>query len=300
MRYFAALLLATMIACGGGPEKTGQKTFSTPEDAVVALVDAARAGNKAELSAIFGPEGEAILSSGDPVMDRNAAQTFVLAYDQRAQLSEENGKRVLLIGNEEWPFPIPVIKDGSSWRFDAEAGADEVLYRRIGRNELNTLEACRAYVAAQQEYAGKAHDGKKAGAYAQKFASAPGKQDGLYWPTEAPAEPSPLGDLIAKAAALGYKSPGDTPVPFHGYYFRILTAQGKSAEGGARDYLKQGEMRGGFALIAVPAEYGNSGIMTFIVNQDGAIFQKDLGLDTAKVAAGISAFDPDPTWTRLQ
>jgi hypothetical protein len=300
MRYLAILFLATMVACGGSPEKSGQKTFPTPEDAVVALVDAARAGNKAELSAIFGPEGEAILSSGDPVMDRNAVQTFVLAYDQRAQLSEENGKRVLLIGNEEWPFPIPVIKDGSSWRFNAEAGADEVLYRRIGRNELNTLEACGAYVVAQQEYAEKAHDGKKAGAYAQKFASAPGKQDGLYWPTEAPAESSPLGDLIAKAAALGYQSPGDTPVPFHGYYFRILTAQGKSAEGGARDYLKQGEMRGGFALIAVPAEYGNSGIMTFMVNQDGIIFQKDLGADTEKVAAAISAFDPDSTWSKAE
>ena len=299
MRYPAILLLVTMVACGGGPEKSGQKTFSTPEDAVVAMVDAARAGNKAELSAIFGPEGEKILSSGDPVMDQNAVQTFVAAYDERAQLSEENGNRVLLIGNEEWPFPIPLIKDGAIWRFDTEAGVDEVLFRRVGRNELNTIEACRAYVAAQQEYAKKTHDGKAAGAYAQRFASTSGKQDGLYWQVGASEEPSPLGELIAKAAALGYRA-GDKPVPFYGYYFRILTSQGNNAGGGARDYMKQGEMRGGFALIAVPAEYGNSGIMTFIVNQDGVVFQKDLGPDTAKVGAEISAFDPDPTWTKVQ
>lgn len=299
MRYLAILSLVAMIACGGSPENTGQKTFATPEDAVVAVVDAARAGNKAELSAIFGPEGEKILSSGDPVMDQNAVRTFVAAYDERAQLSEENGNRILLIGNEEWPFPIPVTKDGAKWRFDTEAGADEVLFRRIGRNELNTIEACRTYAAAQQEYAKKAHDGKAAGAYAQKFASTPGKQDGLYWQVGASEEPSPLGDLFAKAAALGYHA-GDKPVPFYGYYFRILTSQGDNAGGGARDYMERGEMRGGFALIAVPAEYGNSGIMTFMVNQDGVVFQKDLGADTEKIAAGISVFDPDPTWTKVQ
>ena len=299
MRNLTMLLLIVMVACGS-PERPGQTTFSTPEDAVVAMVDAARAGNRAELMAIFGPEGEKILSSGDPVMDQNAVQTFIAAYDERAQLSEEDGKRILMVGNEEWPFAIPLIKDGAKWRFDAEAGADEVFYRRIGHNELNTIEACRTYVAAQQEYAKKAHDGIKAGAYAQRFPSTPGKQDGLYWEAKASEDPSPLGDLIAKAAALGYHGSGDKPMPFYGYYFRILTAQGKNAEAGARDYLKQGEMRGGFALIAVPAEYGNSGIMTFMVNQDGVVFQKDLGADTTKTAAEISAFDPDPTWTRVQ
>ena len=299
MRNLTMLLLIVMVACGS-PEKPGQTTFSTPEDAVVAMVDAARAGNKAELMAIFGPEGEKILSSGDPVMDQNAVQTFIAAYDERAQLSEEDGKRILMVGNEEWPFAIPLIKDGAKWRFDAEAGADEVFYRRIGHNELNTIEACRTYVAAQQEYAKKAHDGIKAGAYAQRFPSTPGKQDGLYWEAKASEDPSPLGDLIAKAAALGYHGSGDKPMPFYGYYFRILTAQGKNAEAGARDYLKQGEMRGGFALIAVPAEYGNSGIMTFMVNRDGVVFQKDLGEDTTKIAAEISTFDPDPTWTRVQ
>jgi hypothetical protein len=299
MRNLTMLLLIVMVACGS-PEKPGQKTFSTPEDAVVAMVDAARAGNKAELMAIFGPDGEKILSSGDPVMDQNAVQTFIAAYDERAQLSEEIGRRILMVGNEEWPFAIPLIKDGAKWRFDAEAGADEVFYRRIGHNELNTIDACRSYVAAQQEYAKKAHDGRKAGAYALKFPSTPGKQDGLYWEAKASEDPSPLGDLIAKSAALGYHGSGDKPMPFYGYYFRILTAQGKNAEGGARDYLKQGEMRGGFALIAVPAEYGNSGIMTFMVNQDGIVFQKDLGADTTKTAAAISAFDPDPTWIRVQ
>jgi hypothetical protein len=299
MRNSIMLMLVMMVACGS-PEKPGQKTYATPEDAVVAMVDAARAGNRAELSAIFGPEGEKILSSGDPVMDKNAAQTFVAAYDERAQLSEEDGKRVLLIGNEEWPFPVPLIKDGAKWRFDAAAGADEVLFRRIGRNELNTIELCGTYVAAQMEYAKKPHDGKAAGAYAQKIASTPGKQDGLYWQVDASAEPSPLGDLIAKASAMGYDSPSGKPAPFYGYSFRILTAQGKNAEGGARDYLKQGEMRAGFALIAVPAEYGNSGIMTFMVNQDGVVFQKDLGPETEKITAGITAFDPDPTWTKAR
>ena len=299
MRNLALLLLVMTVACGA-PQKPVHKTFATPEDAVVAMVDAARAGNKAELSAIFGPEGERILSSGDPVMDQNSVQTFVAAYDERAQLSEENGKRVLLIGNEEWPFPIPLISDGTIWRFDAEAGVNEVLFRRIGRNELTTIEVCRTFVEMQREYAKRAHDGNAAGAYAQRFASTPGKQDGLYWETGASEDPSPMGEFVAEAAASGYHSPGDKPVPFHGYYFRILTAQGKNAEGGARDYLVGGGMRGGFALVAVPAEYGNSGIMSFIVNQGGVVFEKDLGPDTAKVAAGISAFDPDPTWNQVQ
>jgi len=299
MRNFTLLLLVMMVACGT-PEKPGQKTFSTPEDAVVAMVDAARAGNTAELSAIFGPDGQTILSSGDPVMDQNSVQVFLTAYDERAQLSEEDGKRVLMIGNEEWPFPIPLIKDGASWRFDAVAGTEEVLFRRIGKNELSTIDVCRTFVQAQQDYAKKAHDGRAAGAHAQKFASTPGKQDGLYWKTGESEDPSPLGGFFARAEAEGYRRSEDKPVPFHGYYFRILTAQGKNAEGGARDYLKQGEMRGGFALIAVPAEYGNSGIMTFIVNQDGTVFQKDLGPDTAKLAAEIAAFDPDSTWNKIQ
>lgn len=299
MKNLALLLLITMVACNS-PAIPGHKTFSTAEDAVVAMVDAAREGNTAELSAIFAPEGQKILSSGDPVMDQNLIQVFLTAYDERAQLSAEEGKRILLIGNEEWPFPIPLIQEGASWRFDAESGADEVLFRRIGRNELSTIEVCRTIVQAQQDYAKEAHDGRAAGAYSQKFASTAGKHDGLYWQTGESEAPSPLGGFTARAEAEGYRRSEDKPVPFHGYYFRILTAQGKNAEGGARDYLKQGEMRGGFALIAVPAEYGNSGIMTFIVNQDGAVFQKDLGPDTAKLAAGIAAFDPDPTWNKVQ
>ena len=172
-----------------------------------------------------------------------------------------------------------------------------MLFRRIGRNELSTITVCNTFVEAQKEYARKPHDGRPAGAYAQRFASTPGKQDGLFWKTEESEEPSPLGELAAQAAAEGYKRSGGGPVPFHGYYFRMLTAQGKDADGGALNYVKDGEMRGGFALIALPAEYGKSGVMTFIVNQDGKVRQKDLGPDTAKLAAEIKEFDPDPSWT---
>jgi len=284
------------VSCGSSGE-SAQKTFSSPEDAVIALVNAARLGNKQEMTAIFGPEGQKILASGDPVMDQRAVQVFLAAYAERAQLIDENSRWTLIIGKEEWPFPIPLVKEQRKWRFDTAAGVEEVLFRRIGRNELSTITVCNTFVEAQKEYARKPHDGRPAGAYAQRFASTPGKQDGLFWKTEESEEPSPLGELAAQAAAEGYKRSGGRPVPFHGYYFRMLTAQGRDADGGALNYVKDGEMRGGFALIALPAEYGKSGLMTFIVNQDARIHQKDLGPDTAKLAAEIKEFDPDPSWT---
>jgi len=293
---FLLLLPAMTVSCGSQEEAPGQKAFSSPEDAVVALVQAARTDNKAEITAIFGPDAQKVLASGDPVMDRRSVEVFLAAYEERAQLTNENDKRTLLIGNEEWPFPIPLVKENWKWRFDTAAGVKEVLFRRIGRNELSTITACRTFVEAQKEYAKKPHDGKPAGAYAQKFASTPGKQDGLYWKNEESQEPSPLGELAAQAAAEGYRRSGDQPVPFHGYYFRMLTAQGKNADGGARNYLKDGEMREGFSLIALPAEYGSSGIVTFIVNQDGIVREKDLGPNTAQIAAQITKFDPDSSW----
>ena len=268
--------------------------FDSPENAVEILAAAVRTSHTAELQAIFGPQGQEILSSGDAVADRRGREVFLIALDQRWRLEElDKDRRELVIGNEEWPFPVPLIKDGEGWRFDTEAGKTEVLARRIGRNELAAIGVCRTYVIAQKEYAGQGHDGKAAGAYAQKVRSEPGRQDGLYWPTPRPSDkPSPLGDLAAQATAEGYSADPKGPRPFRGYFFKILTRQGPAAPGGAIDYVVDGAMKRGFALIAYPAEYGNSGIMTFIVSHDGVVHEADLGPETLKVAGGVTAYDP--------
>ncbi|MGO9515382.1 MAG: DUF2950 domain-containing protein [Steroidobacteraceae bacterium] len=278
-----------------------QKTFATPEDAVVALVESTLSGNKEELLAILGPEGQKVLFSGDPVMDQRNRDVFLVAYGERAALMEVSPtSRVLYVGYEDWPMPIPLVKEGDTWRFDTAAGAHEILFRRIGRNELSTIALCQAYVEAQQEYAAIAHDGKSTGVYAQKIASTKGKHDGLYWKSEDPEELSPLGELAAAASLEGYGRGAGQATPFHGYLFRILTDQGKSALGGERSYIINGEMRDGFALIAYPAAYRVSGVMSFIVNQDGVVYQKDLGPETEKIAAAIIQFDPDPSWQKVE
>jgi hypothetical protein len=282
-------------------QDSAQKTFATPEEAVVAVVDAAKANNTEELNAIFGPEGQKILSSGDPVADQNNREVFVVAYEQGAWLEPAGGsKRILYIGNEDWPFPVPLVKVGQAWKFDSAAGVQEVLYRRIGRNELNTIRVCNAYVAAQREYAHKSRSGKPAGLFAQKIVSDPGTQNGLYWKVAELEEPSPFGELAAEAAEEGYRRREEGPTPFHGYFFRILTSQGANAKGGAKNYIVDGEMSGGFAFVARPAEYGNSGVMTFIVNQDGTVYEKDLGPETARLADEIKEYDPDSTWRPVQ
>jgi hypothetical protein len=248
---------------------------------------------------VLGPDGKAIVSSGDPVADANARDSFVSAYDAKHDLElEGDGSQTLIIGNDDWPFPIPLINKGGKWQFDAATGVDEILRRRIGRNELAAIEVSLAYVQAQNEYASLDPAGLGPHVYAQRIVSRPEKKDGLYWPTAEDEPPSPLGELAAKAAAEGYK-PGNTPIPYHGYYYRILTRQGTNAPGGTYDYLAKGKMIGGFALVAYPAQYGNSGIMTFIVNQDGTVFQKDLGPQSDKLARKIEAFDPDSTWTKV-
>jgi hypothetical protein len=296
----AAVVLITLTSSALG-EESQQKTFATPEDAVVALVDAAVAANTQELLALFGPDGKKVLDSGDPVMDQRNREVFLVAYAERAALKAIGpNRRVLYIGHEDWPLPIPLVKEGNAWRFDTAAGVQEVLYRRIGRNELNTIDVAQVYVEAQQEYSAQAHDGKPAGAYAQRFASTPGKHDGLYWKSSDPEELSPLGEFAAEAAAQGYRSTDEQPTPFHGYFYRILTAQGKSAMGGERSYLVNGEMRNGFALIAYPAAYRVSGVMTFAVDQDGIVYQKDLGAETPKIAADVSRFDPDSSWHKVE
>jgi len=292
------------LLCGGSgvfAAESQQKTFSTPEDAVVALVDATRAGDTNELVALLGPDAKKVVFSGDPVMDQRNREVFLVAYAERAALMSVSPTRsVLYVGYEDWPMPIPIVKEGAAWRFDTAAGAQEILFRRIGRNELDTIEVCQVYVDAQQEYAATGHDGKPAGVYAQKVASAAGKHDGLYWKSENPEELSPLGEFAAAAALEGYRHGAGQATPFHGYFFRILTAQGKSALGGERSYIVNGEMREGFALIAYPAAYRVSGVMTFIVNQDGVIYQQDLGPQSEKIAEGLSAFNPDAGWQKVE
>jgi len=279
-------------------EPAGQKRFKSPEAAWQALVTAARAGDRAKLLAILGPEGEAIVSSGDDVEDAADRRRFVANAERTTFEKLPDGAVVANIGPHLTPFAIPIVKDGDSWRFDTAAGKDELINRRIGRNELSTIAACRAYVEAQQEYARADRTGNGAGSYAQRLRSEPGKRDGLYWEATSAKDESPLGPLFADATAEGYtpNEASSEPQPFHGYFFRILTAQGPNAPGGAQDYVKDGKMAGGFALVAWPAEYGQSGIMTFLVNRQGIVFQKNLGPQTADLVKAMTAYDPDASW----
>ena len=278
-----------------------QKTFKSPEDSVKSLIEAVRAHDTKEVLAIFGPEGKEIISTGDKVQDRATGERFIKAYDEMNKLEKETDSKVILvIGNEEWPFPIPIVKKGETWRFDTKAGKEELLNRRIGRNELDTIQTCLAYVDAQREYALKDQDGDGLLAYAQKFWSTKGKKDGLYWEAKEGEEQSPVGLGAARAVREGYtpRKPGDKPSPFHGYFYKILKAQGKNAPGGAYDYVVKGKMMGGFGLVAYPSEYGASGVMTFIVNHDGVVYEKDLGAKTANIANAMTKFNPDQTWKK--
>jgi len=300
MKYgFATLLLVLAAACA----TPSQTTYATPENAVDQLITALRADDTRQLEALLGPGSDDLVHSGDDVADRNGRERFVQAYDEKHALEEApNGSYVLYVGNLEWPVPIPIVRTSNEWRWDTAAGREEILDRRIGRNELNTIQVCLAYCDAQYEYAGKDRNGDGLQEYARKFLSTEGKQDGLYWPT-AEGEPlSPLGALAAQASAEGYRraEKGEAPRPFHGYHFRILTGQGEHAPGGAYSYLAGDRMIGGFALIAWPAEYEVSGVMTFVVNQDARVYQKDLGPDTEKAAAAIQLYDPDSTWTLVK
>jgi hypothetical protein len=274
-----------------------QQTFPSPEAAAASLAEAAGHGDQAELLKIFGAGGAKLISSGDPVADDNARQRLAAEYAASHKIDYEgDDKAVLSIGKDDFPLPIPLVKAGSAWHFDTTAGEQEILDRRIGRNELNTIEVCRAYVGAQREYAEMNLVGKGQGEYAQKFHSSPGKHDGLYWEAENAAE-SPLGPLVASARAEGYGPNAEgTPTPYHGYYFKILTRQGPSASSGAKDYVVNGHMTGGFAMIAFPAKYGDSGIMTFVVGQTGVVFEKNLGPGTAAIARRITEYDPDQSW----
>ena len=276
------------------------RRFASAEEATEAFVAALRAHDTRALVTILGSDARPLIASGDPVADRNIRDAFLEAYNASHTLVAKGSDAMTLkVGSDDWPLPIPIVKQGTRWRFDTAQGREEILARRIGRNELNTMQVCLAYVDAQREYYEEDRRGNGVLQYAQKFASTPGKRDGLYWETK-PAEPlSPLGDFVAKARAEGYrrdKSGG--PTPYHGYLFRILTSQGPDAPDSAYDYVVGGQMIGGFGLVAFPAEYGASGVTTFIVNQDGVVYEKDLGPKTPTIAGAMRAFNPDKSWKK--
>jgi hypothetical protein len=276
--------------------------FTSGEDAVAAFVKALRENDEGKLMKILGPDAKELISSGDEVRDRLGREKFVEAYDRRHRIDTENNTKVLVVGEKEWPFPMPIVQENGKWIFDTASGTEEILNRRIGKNELDTIQTMLAIVDAQFEYAMTDHDGDGIREYAEKFASDTGKKNGLYWETKDDEKPSPLGLLAAKARDEGYtkKDSDEKPLPYHGYFYRILTTQGAHAEDGAFDYIANGKMIGGFAAVAYPAEYGNSGVMTFIVNHDGVVYQKDLGDDTEQKAKAMDKFDPDETWTKVQ
>ena len=277
-----------------------QQAYPSPENAAAALVAAVKTGNRSDIMKVLGSAGADIVESGDDVADAEMRQRFVSAYDARNSIQTEgNKKATLILGADDFPFPIPLVNNKAGWEFDTAAGRREILYRRIGRNELDAIQTSLAFVDAQNEYAEKDRTGEGAGVYAQNIVSSPGKKDGLFWRDD--RDPSPLGVLAAKASAEGYKpgEQGEQPEPYHGYYFRIMRGQGTDAPGGAFNYVVKGKMIGGFALIAYPSEYGNSGVMTFQVNHAGTVYQKDLGDRTLRIVARIILFDPDQTWKKV-
>ncbi|MDA9480289.1 hypothetical protein XI03_38490 [Bradyrhizobium sp. CCBAU 65884] len=272
-----------------------QQSYPTPEDAASALAAAAKSGPRDVLK-VLGRAGDDIVSSGDDVADADIRARFVSMYDAKHSVRAEGNKRAtLVLGPDDFPFPIPLVNTKAGWEFDTDEGRIEVLRRRIGRNELDAIQTALAYVDAQNEYADKDR-GEGAGIYAQRFLSTSGKKDGLFWRDD--SDPSPLGPLVAEASAEGYK-PGERLAPYHGYYFRILKGQGSDAPGGALNYVVKGKMIGGFGLIAWPAEYGNSGVMTFVVNHAGTVYEKDLGARTEFIAPRTTLFDPDQTWKKV-
>jgi len=292
-----AVLALPLIAAAPAPTV---EHFASPDSAVDALVSAVSTEGPTKLEALFGKAGMQVVGSGDPVADQASRDKFVASYNVKHAIDAQDDTATLSIGPNDWPFPIPLKRGPQGWSFDVAAGKEEILDRRIGANELYTQQVVLAYVDAQNDYAQALHDGEKIHVYARHLLSSPGKQDGLYWPTEPGQPQSPLGPLVAEARATGYH-PGETAgsAPFHGYFFHVLTGQGPHAQGGAYDYLANGQMLGGFGLVAWPARWGNTGVMTFIVNQDGDIYQKDLGPRTNEIGAAMTRFDPDQTWQKV-
>ncbi len=304
-RLATLALLASLTAAapvGGRAQSETGRTFASADAAVAALVDAVRSNEPKEaIVGVLGAEATEIVDSGDAVADAERRQRFATAFGEGHKIEAEAGKTVLYVGKDDYPFPIPLVEADGAWKWDTAAGLDEILTRRIGENELSAIQVLQAFVAAELEYASHARDGIGP-QYARRLMSREGQKDGLYWPAGDDEEQSPMGPLVAKAQAEGYRasSKDATPPSYHGYVYRLLYAQGRQAADGARDYIVNDRMIGGFALIASPAAYGNSGVMTFIVNQDGDVYEQDLGLRTESVAAGIKLFDPDSNWRKVE
>ena len=299
VRSMAMALCASSIAMSAGAA-TPQRTFAAPEDAAAALVQALKTYDRPTILAILGPGSDSWITSGDTVADRAGGEHFVAAFDQEHAIDRDSDNRVTLtVGPDKWPFAFPIVKSTGGWRFDTDAGKREMLARRIGGNELAAINVMLAIVDAQRDYASEDRNSNGVREYARRFASSSGHKDGLYWPTSTTEPPSPLGLLVTRAAGEGYGK-AESPQPYHGYYFRPLLAQGAHANGGALDYVVHGRMIGGFAAVAYPARYDSSGVMTFIVNHDGTVYQKDLGPNTATIAAGMKKFDPGPDWTPVK
>jgi len=303
-RFAAFAIFALWV--GGFPklavaQQPGQKTFASPEEASRALFVAVQDDDQQALMEIFGPAGKDIMSSGDAAEDANSRRQFVQKYQEMHRLAKEpDGTTTLYIGPENWPLPIPLVNQGGKWSFDTEAGIQEIVFRRIGRNELTAMRVCHGLVDAEKEYYANPRGGDAVKQYAQRFVSDEGGHNGLYW-SGADEPESPIGPLLAYAGSGGSTKQRSTgPIPFHGYYYRLLTSQGKHAPGGAQNYVVNGKMTRGFAFVAYPAEYRSSGVMTFIVNQDGIVYEKDLGAQTADIAQRLSAYDPDRTWHRAE
>lgn len=293
----AALALAITVA-----HAASQATFPNADAAVSALIDALQKNDQRQLQAVLGPGSEALINSGDPNADTGGRERFLANYAAQHKLVPAGpGRMVLDVGTDNWPLPMPVVQSNGSWHFDSRAGARELVNRRIGRNEVAAIRVSLTYVDAQRDFFARSKQNGGTGEYAQRLVSTPGKHDGLYWPATAGVPESPLAGLIAQAIDEGY--PGEIvsgrPIPYQGYYFRILKGQGADAPDGAKSYMARGKMTGGFALVAWPASFGSSGIMTFVVNQDGVVFQKDLGDQTPALAAAMKRFDPDISWARV-
>lgn len=299
----AVAFLLPAPAPGQDAPKPGPRTFATPEEAVRALAETTKAGDLDGLLALFGPDAQQLVDSSDVATGRQNREVFVAAFAEGHRLVDAaEGRKQLVLGNEAWPFPVPLARGAAGWSFDAAAGREEILNRRIGRNELAAIGILRRYVAAQREYAATGHDGKPKGLYARRLGSDPGTHNGLYWPARRGEPRSPLGELVAQAADEGHRAGASAsgPSPFYGYYFRILEGQGESARGGASEYVVNGEMSLGFALVAWPVHYDASGVMTFLVGQDGLAHEKDLGPETQGSARSITRYDPDDTWRPVQ
>ena len=302
VRFAVSILFALSLGCSPAPmfaQEPGQRTFASAEDAASALFAAMQVQDEQFSLSILGPAGKDVISSGDPVEDSDTRASFVVKYQEMHRfVTEANGTITLVVGAENWPFPIPLVRNNGSWYFDTAAGKDEILFRRIGRNELAAMDACRDLVDAQKQYFARP-PGDLPKQFAQKLVGDEGRHNGLYWHGDYSEFDSPIDPLIAYADGKGPKDQVGGPVPYNGYFFRILTSQGRHAPGGAKNYVVDGKMTGGFAFVAYPAEYRSSGVMTFVVNESGTIYEKDLGPNTTKLAEAMTAYDPDSTWNKV-